>query len=141
MTSNPFRPEYTCEQLFHVWTTKGFLKTNTVRALPGPVFVELAYSNVKSALSPRLPAASLFRPMQRSDATLALTTRTQAMDYLSIGPHNGITELEDELPCKASETSGVCVRLNPIYVFNGSRPGAYVTEHRRALDSKPTANI
>lgn len=45
------------------------------------------------------------------------------MDYLSIGLHNRIMELEDELPCKASGTSGVCVHLNPIYVFNGSRLG------------------
>lgn len=45
------------------------------------------------------------------------------MDYLSIGVRKRIMALEDELPCKASETSGVCVHLKPIYVFNGSRPG------------------
>lgn len=44
------------------------------------------------------------------------------MDYLSIGLRKRIMELEDELPCKPSETSGVCVQLNPVYVFNGSRP-------------------
>lgn len=42
------------------------------------------------------------------------------MDYLSIVPHNRITALEDELPCKPSQTSGVCVHLKPIYVFNVS---------------------
>lgn len=45
------------------------------------------------------------------------------MDYLSIGLHNRITELGDELLGKASKTSGVCVHLNPIYVFNGLRRG------------------
>lgn len=40
-----------------------------------------------------------------------------------MGLHERIMELEDELPCKASQTSGVCVHLNPIYVFNGRRPG------------------
>lgn len=32
-------------------------------------------------------------------------------------------ELEDELPRKPGETSGVCVHLNPIYVFNSLRLG------------------
>lgn len=61
--------------------------------------------------------------MQQSEMTLMLTTRTPAMDYLSIWLHNRIMELEDELPCKPSKTSGVCVHLNPIYVFNGLRRG------------------
>lgn len=56
------------------------------------------------------------------------------MDYLSIGPHNRIMKLEDELPCKPSQTSGVCVHLKPIYVFNVS-PLAYVTERHGALNS------
>lgn len=45
------------------------------------------------------------------------------MDYLSIWLHNRIMELEDELPCKPGKTSGVCVHLNPIYVFNSLRLG------------------
>lgn len=45
------------------------------------------------------------------------------MDYLSIWLHNRIMELEDELPRKPGKTSGVCVHLNPIYVFNGLRRG------------------
>ena len=45
------------------------------------------------------------------------------MDYLSIWLHNRIMELEDELPCKLGTTSGLCVHLNPIYVFNGLQRG------------------
>lgn len=63
------------------------------------------------------------RSMQQSEMTLMLTTRTPAMDYLSIWLHNRIIELEDKLPCKPGKTSGVCVHLNPIYVFNGLRRG------------------
>ena len=69
--------------------------------------------------------------MQQSQMTLMLTTRTPAMDYLSIWLHNRIMELEDELPCKPGKTSGVCVHLNPIYVFNGLR--------RRVRDRVPPA--
>ena len=56
--------------------------------------------------------------MQQSKTTSMLTTRTPAMDYLSIGLHNKIMELEDELLCKSAGTSGVWAHLNPIYVFN-----------------------
>lgn len=79
--------------------------------------------------SHRICAYFLFHPlqslpkaihsMQQSEMTLMLTTRTPAMDYLSIWLHNRIMASEDELPCKPGKTSGVCVHLNPIYVFNG----------------------
>lgn len=84
-------------------------------------YIRLAY--FPSPPAKRCKSCKSVHSMQQSEMTLMLTTRTPAMDYLSIWLHNRIMELEDELPCKPSKTSGVCVHLNPIYVFNGLRRG------------------
>lgn len=83
-------------------------------------YIRLAYSPSPHPCK-ALQSCKSVHSMQQSEMTLMLTTRTPAMDYLSIWLHNRIMELEDELPCKPGKTSGVCVHLNPIYVFNGLR--------------------